>query len=138
MGNMARTTQGSETLDLDGMSDEQLQALQGRVRQMLDERVRSRIDEFRRIARDAGYELSLTRIGEEGRRRGSRDGMSGRRDRRSGIAPKYRNPDNRSETWTGRGREPKWLQHQMASGKSKDEFLIERQEGLPLGEQAPS
>jgi DNA-binding protein H-NS len=130
---MARAAQPSEPLDLDNMSDEQLRAIQARARELLDERVRSRIDEFRRIARDAGYELSLTRIGEERRRRGSRDGMTGRR---SEIAPKYRNPDNPSETWTGRGREPKWLQHQIASGKAKDDFLIERQDRLPLGEEA--
>jgi DNA-binding protein H-NS len=38
------------------------------------------------------------------------------------IAPKYRNPENHSETWSGRGREPKWLQHQIASGKTKEDF----------------
>jgi DNA-binding protein H-NS len=135
---MARTTQPSEPLDLDNMSDEQLRAIQARTRELLDERVRSRIDEFRRIARDAGYELSLTRIGEERRGRGTRDGMRDRRDRRSAIAPKYRNPDNPSESWSGRGREPKWLQHQIASGKAKDDFLIERQDRLPLGEEAPT
>jgi DNA-binding protein H-NS len=123
---MARTTQGSEQLDLENMTDEELRAIQARARELLDERVRSRLDEFRRIARDAGYELSLTRIGEERRRRGSRDGMRDRRDRRSEIAPKYRNPDNSSETWTGRGREPKWLQHQVSEGKSRDDFLIDR------------
>ncbi|MEZ5856821.1 MAG: H-NS histone family protein [Hyphomicrobiaceae bacterium] len=25
------------------------------------------------------------------------------------VAVKYRNPDNPSDTWTGRGRQPKWL-----------------------------
>jgi DNA-binding protein H-NS len=25
------------------------------------------------------------------------------------VFPKYRNPKNRSETWTGRGKQPRWL-----------------------------
>jgi DNA-binding protein H-NS len=121
---MARAAQESEHLDLENMSDEQLRAIQARARELLDERVRSRLDEYRRIARDAGYELSLTKIGEEGRRR--RGQTSGREDRRSEIAPKYRNPENPSETWTGRGHEPKWMQHQIAIGKARDDFLISK------------
>lgn len=123
---MARTTQGIEHLNLENLSDEQLRELQTHVKDTIDERVRNRLDEYRRIARDAGYELSLTRIGEEGRRRRGR--MSGREDRRSEIAPKYRNPENPSETWSGRGREPKWIQHQIATGKSKEDFLIAKPE----------
>src|SRR5690349_14560606 len=98
---MARTAQASEQLDLENMSDEQLRELQGQVRQVLDQRVRSRFDEYRRAAREAGYEATFTRIGEEGSRR-RRGRAGGREDRRSEIAPKYRNPENHSENWSGR------------------------------------
>ena len=37
---------------------------------------------------------------------------------RVAVAAKYRN-DATGETWTGRGRSPKWLE-----GKDKDQFLI--------------
>ena len=121
---MARATQENEQLDLDSMSDEELQALRERVDTMLDERVRNRFAEYQRIARGAGYEVTLTKIGEEHRRRRSRS--PSREDRRSEISPKYRNPDNPSEIWSGRGREPKWMQREMASGKSRDDFLINR------------
>ncbi len=40
------------------------------------------------------------------------------------IAPKYRNPANAAETWTGRGKPPRWLAAEMAAGKSKESFLI--------------
>jgi DNA-binding protein H-NS len=136
---MARTTQGSEQLDLENMSDEQLRAIQARARELLDERVRSRLDEFRRIARDAGYELSLTRIGEDGKHRGRpRSGASQRQDQRRGrLPPKYRNPDNPSEIWSGRGISPKWLRDLTErTGKDREEFSIEREERLPLGEEA--
>lgn len=38
-----------------------------------------------------------------------------------GVA-KYRNPDNPSETWTGRGRKPNWLVARLAKGARLDDF----------------
>ena len=40
------------------------------------------------------------------------------------IAPKYANPDNAGETWTGRGRKPKWLVAKMDKGAELEDFLI--------------
>jgi DNA-binding protein H-NS len=40
------------------------------------------------------------------------------------IKPKYRNPDKKSETWTGRGRMPLWLAALVKKGKKPAEFLI--------------
>ena len=37
---------------------------------------------------------------------------------------KYRNPLNAQETWTGRGRKPKWLSLQLGEGRTLDEFAI--------------
>lgn len=37
---------------------------------------------------------------------------------RQSVAPKYRDPST-GETWTGRGRSPRWL-----DGKNKEDFLI--------------
>lgn len=34
---------------------------------------------------------------------------------------KYRDGDN---TWTGRGKQPKWLVEAIANGKSKEDFLV--------------
>lgn len=42
----------------------------------------------------------------------------------SKIAPKYRNPDNPAETWTGRGKQPRWLAAHTGNGRSLDEFVI--------------
>ncbi|QIO88561.1 DNA-binding protein [Stenotrophomonas rhizophila] len=47
------------------------------------------------------------------------------KDRRLGkVAPKYRNPSNPKETWTGRGRQPRWMAELVHSGKSPSDFLI--------------
>ncbi len=40
------------------------------------------------------------------------------------VAPKYRNPENLSDVWTGRGRQPRWLATEVAKGRALDEFLI--------------
>ncbi|WP_099473734.1 H-NS family nucleoid-associated regulatory protein [Stenotrophomonas maltophilia] len=40
------------------------------------------------------------------------------------VAPKYRNPANPNETWTGRGRQPKWMAALVQAGKSPTDFLI--------------
>lgn len=39
-------------------------------------------------------------------------------------APKYANPTDASQTWTGRGRQPAWVKEAMAAGKSLDDMAI--------------
>jgi DNA-binding protein H-NS len=41
------------------------------------------------------------------------------------VFPKYRNPERPSETWAGRGKQPRWLSAQLKSGKKLDDFRIE-------------
>jgi DNA-binding protein H-NS len=43
------------------------------------------------------------------------------------VVPKYKNPNNPAETWSGRGKQPRWLQEQLRSGKKLDRFLIAKQ-----------
>ena len=40
------------------------------------------------------------------------------------VAPKYRNPAKPSETWTGRGKQPRWLAAETAKGRKVEDFLI--------------
>ena len=40
------------------------------------------------------------------------------------VAAKYRNPNNSSETWTGRGVRPRWLQALINAGRELKEFHI--------------
>jgi DNA-binding protein H-NS len=50
-----------------------------------------------------------------------------RRERRPypRVLPKYRNPDEPSETWAGRGKRPRWLTAKLRSGKKLDDFRIQ-------------
>ena len=45
------------------------------------------------------------------------------------VKAKFRNPEQPSETWSGRGKRPRWLDAQLRSGKRIDEFRIERATG---------
>ncbi|HFC91357.1 MAG TPA: H-NS histone family protein [Leucothrix mucor] len=42
----------------------------------------------------------------------------------SKVKPKYANPNDADQTWTGRGRRPKWVEAELKDGKSLDDFLI--------------
>src|SRR5260370_24161435 len=43
---------------------------------------------------------------------------------RGPVAPKYRNPENPSETWAGRGLTPRWLAAAIKAGKKLEQFSI--------------
>jgi DNA-binding protein H-NS len=53
-------------------------------------------------------------------------GAPDRRERRPypPVFPKYKNPDKPSETWAGRGKQPRWLTAQLRSGKKLEDFKI--------------
>lgn len=51
------------------------------------------------------------------------DLKSGAKKARTAVAAKYRNSAT-GESWSGRGRAPKWLAEEMAKGRSKDAFVI--------------
>jgi DNA-binding protein H-NS len=56
-----------------------------------------------------------------------KDLMSGKSAARAKSAPagaKYRNPDDASQEWSGRGRQPNWIKAWTASGKSIEDTKI--------------
>ena len=44
--------------------------------------------------------------------------------RKTKPKPKYKNPQNDKETWSGRGIKPKWVVEYLSTGKTLDEILI--------------
>lgn len=55
---------------------------------------------------------------------------------RGPVAAKYRNPENPSETWAGRGLQPRWLAAAIKSGKKLEHFSI-AQAVKPATKRAP-
>ena len=62
----------------------------------------------------------------------NRHGALNVRERRVGrrkyppVLPKFQNPNDPSETWAGRGKQPRWLVSQLKTGKKINDFLIDR------------
>jgi DNA-binding protein H-NS len=45
--------------------------------------------------------------------------------RRRPVIPKYQNPNQPADTWSGRGKKPRWLTKLITSGRHIEDFLIE-------------
>lgn len=73
------------------------------------------IEKLKAIAREHGYSLEEL-AGTKKPRKSS--------GTRKPVAPKYANPSNPAETWTGRGRKPLWVQAALNQGKTLESLLI--------------
>ncbi|RTZ64006.1 MAG: transcriptional regulator [Aquificaceae bacterium] len=49
---------------------------------------------------------------------------SGKTSKKAKVKPKYANPKDPTQTWTGRGRKPKWVEAELSSGTDIDDLLI--------------
>jgi DNA-binding protein H-NS len=50
--------------------------------------------------------------------------LMGRRGNGKLSVPKYANPDDPSQTWTGRGRKPNWLVAKVKKGAKLESFSV--------------
>jgi len=57
---------------------------------------------------------------------GRKSGGRGSKMKGRTVAPKYRNPKNRSETWAGRGVMPRWMAAEIKKGKKREDFAIDK------------
>jgi DNA-binding protein H-NS len=101
--------------DLERMSIDQLWALHAEIAAVLARKISA---EKRRL------ELRLKQLHPEGTMKGNHNPGHQRRPYPR-VFPKYRNPANPSETWAGRGKQPRWLSAQLKSGKKLDDFRIQ-------------
>jgi DNA-binding protein H-NS len=89
-----------------------------KLRDQVEAALASKLTEQRRT-----LQSELSKLGRFQGGAGRAKSMFGR-GARGGVAPKYRNPDNPSETWAGRGLKPRWLTAAMKGGKTLDDFAI--------------
>ncbi|MEH2507246.1 DNA-binding protein H-NS [Bradyrhizobium sp. AZCC 1578] len=104
-------------IDLESWSLDELWALHGEISGILSARIRAEKGELeKRLA-----VLSRgTIVGDD-----SGNLQPDRKPRRKypRVLPKYRNPQT-SETWSGRGKRPRWLVAAVKSGRKIEEFRI--------------
>src|ERR1700730_15527070 len=106
--------QWSNRMNLKAMSIDRLTSLRHRVEAALSAKV---IEQRRTLQSELA---KLGRFGGGAVRLKSAFG----RGARGAVAPKYRNPENPSETWASRGLKPRWLTAAIKAGKKLDHFLI--------------
>jgi len=77
------------------------------------------------IARNAGLTAEQITAALGGKSRAKAAGKTARKTSTAGrkVAPKYRDPANANNTWTGRGRMPQWVAALQAQG-ALDSALI--------------
>ncbi|MGK5020075.1 H-NS histone family protein [Janthinobacterium lividum] len=98
-------------MDLSTMTMLALRKLENNVKQELISREREDLNKARvqimAIAQQAGIALKQLML----------DGLQPRTGK---VAVRYRNADNATEQWTGRGRQPRWVKKWVESDKSID------------------
>jgi DNA-binding protein H-NS len=60
------------------------------------------------------------------RRRQDRRALTRGGGLQDGTGPRYRNPSNQHETWTGEGKPPTWVRSALQSGASLEDLEIGR------------
>jgi DNA-binding protein H-NS len=107
----------AEKFDFTSMSVDELWSLHEEISAMLSARI---LEEKRELEK----RLAILNRGADG----IRDTAAARapdKPRRAYpvVVPRYRNPET-SETWSGRGKRPRWLVAAMKAGRGMDDFLI--------------
>ncbi|MGR3503066.1 H-NS histone family protein [Pseudaestuariivita sp.] len=99
-------------MNLDAMSKEELLDLRNQVDKALksvDARKKTEaLKAAEEAARAHGFSLDQLTKGKGG----------------ATSAPKFRNPDNPNQTWTGRGRKPGWFTQAIDGGASESDLAI--------------
>jgi DNA-binding protein H-NS len=103
-------------MDLSNMSSADLRKLQEQLQRELKQRESQDLAEARAkifaIADSVGLPVKDLIGGS-----GSGAGAVRRGGKTGSVAPRYRNPADASQQWTGRGRQPKWVKDWVDAGK---------------------
>src|SRR6185295_16089513 len=105
----------ARTSDLEKMSYAELTEMEARIERLKLDKQNSERAMVRKqlmdMAKEHGFDI--------------RELIDGRKKGKGSVAAKYRDPKNPQNTWTGRGRMPRWMAAATKGGKaSKDDFLI--------------
>jgi len=115
----------SDKRNLDAMSIDEMWQLHEDIIRVLSTRLTSEKREKRlaQLRREKGEMPQSDPVN-----RNLKKGASSQRRKYPKVFPKYRNPNEPSETWSGRGKKPRWLTAALKSGHTIEEFVISNTE----------
>ena len=99
--------------DLEFMSIDELWDFQNKVATTLTAKLTAEMRILDDRLRQLNHQLQIDKIGKSQKRKAY-----------PAVSPKFRNPVVPSETWSGRGKQPRWLVARLASGSHIDDFRI--------------
>ena len=110
-------------IDLKALSPKELQSLIANAEAHMQEAKSNQVQEIRKkidtLLNNAG--LSLDDVYP------TRGGKASKAGKRAVVAPKYRNPEDASQTWSGRGKRPLWVVAALKRrGVTLDSLLIDK------------
>jgi len=112
----------NKKIDLDGMSVDEMWRLHEKIGQVLSVRLTSEKRELEKRLAQLRRENEMHAAPTEA------SGVSRERRKYPRVYPKYRNPNEPSETWSGRGKQPRWLVAALKTGHRIEEFMISKAE----------
>jgi DNA-binding protein H-NS len=105
--------------DISNLSVEELKRLQAEAELLIaskkDQAIEDAYSQIMNIADNVG--LSIEQILEFG-------AQKRKKTTRKAVEPRYRSKSNPSDTWTGRGKQPRWLVAELEKGATLEDFLI--------------
>lgn len=112
-------------IDLKGMSRKELEKLQKDVEKALEKvnqkELKAARDEAAKVMAKHGF--SLSDIGDMPKRAPRGTGPAKPKTK---ADPKYANPADATQTWTGKGRQPVWFKEAIAAGKTPESLEIKK------------
>lgn len=105
------------TIDLSNYNLSELKGLQFDVEKEIKNRQQDEVKKAREqilaIAHDVGLPVEELLAAKA---------TKARKSGQSNSVAQFRNPDDGAQTWTGRGRKPKWVLDALSNGKSMDDL----------------
>lgn len=105
--------------DISNLSVEELKKLTAEAAVLIESKkeqaVEDAYNQIQQIAETAGMTLEqFIEYGSHKRKKTTR----------KAVEPRYRNKNNTADTWTGRGKKPRWLVAELEKGAKLEDFLI--------------
>jgi DNA-binding protein H-NS len=96
------------------------------IKSRQQDEVRKAREQILAIAQDVGVPVSalIAKVGGAKAEGGKKNGAGKKNGGGQQGQARFRNPADESQTWTGRGRQPKWIAEGLSGGKSLDDFRI--------------